>query len=144
MAWSGGSFVERQDLSPIVKEVVRLLENYTISGSFDGYLSRFLAFTLARAGIETLKDKWFEAVFARSRLQRDEDFLAVALAWFFKRNSPLPVSWALRIARQDPRSPRSVILDRLPEQFNSLFEKRYRDRFGDGLILKVAKRDRDP
>ena len=40
--------VERQDLSRIVKEVVRLLETYTSQGSFDGYLSRFLAFTLAR------------------------------------------------------------------------------------------------
>ena len=129
--------VEREDLSPIVKELVRLLEAYTFSGSFDGYVSRFLAFTLARSGIETLKDKWFEAVFAKSRLQRDEDFLAVALAWFFKKNAPLPVSWAMRIARQDPRSPRSIVLDRLPEQFVSLFEKRYVERFGEGLILQT-------
>ena len=41
--------VERQDLSPIVKECVRLLETYTFSGSFDGYLSRFLAFTMAQS-----------------------------------------------------------------------------------------------
>ena len=134
--------IEKQDLSPIVKEAVRLLEAYTFSGSFDGYLSRFLAFTLARSGIETLKDKWFDAVFAKSRLQRDEDFSAVALAWFFKKNAPLPITWALRIARQDPRCPRSVVLDRLPEQFQALFEDRYRDQFGDGLILKVSKRDR--
>ncbi len=116
-----------------MKEVVRLLETYTFSGSFDGYLSRFLAFVLARGGIETLKDKWFEAVFAKSRLRRDEDFLAVALAWFFKKNAPLPVSWAVRIARQDPRCPRSVVLDRLHEQFASLFESRYYDQFGDGI-----------
>ena len=134
--------VEKQDLSPIIKEVVRLLEVYTVSGSFDRYLSRFMAIVLARTGIETLKEKWFHAIFDRSRLQRDEEFLAVALAWFFKRNAPLPVSWALRIARQDPRSPRSIIIERLPEQFNSLFEKRYRERFGEGLILKASKRDR--
>jgi uncharacterized tellurite resistance protein B-like protein len=134
--------IDRQDLSPIVKEVVRLLETYTFSGSFDGYLSRFLAFVLARGGIETLKDKWFDSVFDKSRLQRDEDFLAVALAWFFKKNAPLPISWAMRIARQDPRCPRSVILDRLPEQFKSLFEKRYHENFGEGLILKTSKRDR--
>ena len=134
--------VEQQDLSPIVKEVVRLLETYTFPRSFDGYLSRFLAFVLARGGIETLKDKWFDSVFDKSRLQRDEDFLAVALAWFFKKNAPLPISWAMRIARQDPRCPRSVILDRLPEQFKSLFEKRYHENFGEGLILKTSKRDR--
>ena len=134
--------VEQQDLFPSVKEAVRLLETYTFSSSFDGYLSRFLAFTLAKSGIETLKDKWFDAVFAKSRLQRDEDFIAVALAWFFKKNAPLPVSWAIRIARQDPRCPRSVVLDRLPEQFQALFESRYRGQFGDGLVLKVSKRDR--
>jgi uncharacterized tellurite resistance protein B-like protein len=133
---------ERRDLSPIVKEVVRLLEAYTFSGSFDGYLSRFLAFALARGGIETLKDKWFEAIFAKSRLRRDEDFLAVALAWFFNKNAPLPISWAMQIVRQDPRSPRSVVLDRLSEQFQALFEQRYREQFGQGMVLKVSKRDR--
>ena len=134
--------IERQDLSPIVKECVRLLNTYTFSTSFDGYLGRFLAFILARSGIETLKDKWFEAVFENSRLGRDEDFLAVALAWLFRKNAPLPVSWAIRIARMDPRSPKSIVFDRLPDEFNSLFETRYREEFGDGLALKVAKRER--
>ena len=137
-----GLIIERQNLSPIVKECVRLLETYSFSGSFDGYLSRFLAFVLARAGIATLKDKWFEAVFEKSRLRRDEDFLAVALAWFFEKNAPLPVSWAFRLASQDPRSPRSIVRDRLPDEFNSLFAKRYRDKFGEGLSLKVSKRER--
>ena len=134
--------VEQQDLSPIVKECVRLLDAYTFSGSFDGYVSRFLAYALARTGIETLKDKWFDAIFEKSRLRRDDDFLAVALAWFFQKKTPLPVSWALRIASQDPRSPRSIVLDRLPGEFNALFEKRYREKLGEGLALKVSKRER--
>jgi uncharacterized tellurite resistance protein B-like protein len=135
--------VEKQDLSPIVKEVVRLLETYTISGSFDGYLSRFLAYTLARAGIGTLKEKWFEAVFERTRAQRDEQHMAVGLAWLFSQQRSLPAAWALRIARLDPRSPRSVVLERLPEQFGALFFKRYREQFGEGMLLKAAKRDRE-
>ena len=135
--------VEQQDLSPIVKEVVRLLETYTFSGSFDGYLSRFLSYTLARAGIGTLKEKWFEAVFDRTRAQRDEQHLAVGLAWLFSRGLPLPANWALRIARLDPRAPRSVVLERLPDQFQALFVKRYREQFGDGMVLKGSKRDRE-
>jgi len=133
--------VERQDLSPIVKECVRLLESYTFSASFDGYVSRFLAFVLARDGIATLKEKWFEAVFEISRLRNNEDFLAVALAWFFQKSAPLPVSWAIRIASKDPRSPQSIVVFRIPDQFHSLFEKRYREEFGEGLALKVAKRE---
>jgi uncharacterized tellurite resistance protein B-like protein len=135
--------VDDQDLSPIVKEVVRLLETYTFSGSFDGYLSRFLSYTLARSGIGTLKEKWFQAVFERTRAQRDEQHLAVGLAWLFSNERPLPPGWACRIARLDPRSPRSVVLERLPDQFNALFLKRYKDRYGDGMKLTAAKRDRE-
>ena len=135
--------IEGEDLGLIVKEVVRLLETYTISGSFDGSLSRFLAYALARSGIATLKDEWFQAVFERSRLPaRDEDFLAVALAWFFTKESPLPATWAMRVARQNPRCPRSVVLDRLGEKFDALFALRYRERFDAGLILKASNRQR--
>ena len=135
--------IEGQDLSPIVKEVVRLLETYTFSGSFDGYLSRFLSYTLARTDISTLKEKWFQAVFERTRAHRDEQHLAVGLAWLFSNERPLPPAWACRIARLDPRSPRSVVLERLPDQFNALFLRRYRDRYGDGMKLTAAKRDRE-
>jgi uncharacterized tellurite resistance protein B-like protein len=135
--------IDDQDLSPVVKKVVRLLETYTFSGSFDGYLSRFLSYTLARSGIGTLKEKWFQAVFERTRAQRDEQHLAVGLAWLFSNERPLPPGWACRIARLDPRSPRSVVLERLPDQFNALFLKRYRDRYGNGMKLTAAKRDRE-
>jgi hypothetical protein len=135
--------VEGQDLSPVVKEVVRLLEAYDFSGSFDGYLSRFLSYSLARSGIGTLKEKWFTAVFEKTRAQRDEQHLAVGLAWLFAQQRPLPVAWALRLARLDPRSPQSVVLKRLPEQFEALFGKRYAEQFGEGMHLRTAKRDRE-
>jgi uncharacterized tellurite resistance protein B-like protein len=134
--------VEGQDLSLVVKAVVRLLHAYTFSGSFDRYLGGFLAFCLARTGIEKLKDKWFDAVFGASRLKRDEDFLAVALAWFYQRDVPLPCEWALRIAKLDARCPRSVVIDRLPDQFNALFDKRYCEEFGEGLRLRASESDR--
>ena len=135
--------VEGQDLSPIVKEVVRLLETYTISGPFDVHLSRFLSYALARSGIASLKEKWFEAIFDRTRVQRDEQVLAVGLAWLIGNDRPLPATWAMRIARMDPRSPRSVVIDRLPDKFRDLFIHRYVERFGEGMALKAAKRDRE-
>lgn len=135
--------VEGQDLSPIVKETVRLLETYDFSGSFDGYLSRFLSYSLAKSGIGALKEKWFKAIFEKSRTQRDEQQFAVGLAWFYLQQRPLPAHWAMRVAKLDPRSPRSVVLDRLPEQFRVLFAKRYEERFGEGMLLRAAKRDRE-
>ena len=128
----------QRDLSPIVKEVVRLLESYKYSGAFDGYLTRFLMYVMAREGIETFKEKWFSAVFEASRLDKDQEVLSVGLAWFLKQNRPLPSSWALRIGRLDPRFPRSIVLQRSPEEFVTLFTNRYRERFGEGLLLKAA------
>jgi tellurite resistance protein len=134
--------LEGKDLSPIVKEVVRLLEAYAISASFDRYLSRFLSYSLARTGIGTLKEKWFQSVFERTRAQRDEQHLAVGLAWLLTNQRSLPANWALRVARLDPRASSSVILERVPEQFATLFTRRYQERYGDGMALTAAKRDR--
>jgi uncharacterized tellurite resistance protein B-like protein len=134
--------IDCDESSEILRECLRLLKTYTFSSSFDGYLSRFLAFILARTGIQWLKEKWFKAVFEKSRLQRHDDCLAVALAWFFKKGTPLPVSWAMRVARQDPRSPVSIATDRLPDEFKTLFESRYREEFGAGIVLRAPKRNR--
>ena len=93
-------------------------------------------------GIERLEEKSFKDVFEKSRFLRNDDCLAVALAWFFKKSIPLPVSWAMRLARQDPRSPASIATDRLPEESKTLFESRYREQLGTGLVLKAPTRDR--
>ena len=134
--------IDRAEPSAILSECLQLLKTYTFSSSFDGYLSRFVAFTLARSGIHRLDEKSFKDVFEKSRLQRHSDCLDVALAWFFKKSIPLPAPWAMRVARQDPRSPISFATDRLPDQFKSLFESRYRERFGAGLVLKAPSRNR--
>jgi uncharacterized tellurite resistance protein B-like protein len=134
--------IDRAEPSAILGECLQLLKTYTFSSSFDGYLSRFLAFTVARTGIHRLDEKWFKDVFEKSRLQRNDDCLAVALAWFFKKGAPLPVSWAMRLTRQDPRSPPSIATDRLPDEFKTLFESRYREKLGAGLVLKASTRNR--
>lgn len=51
-------------------------------------------------------------------------------------------SWLARIvAEQQPGARRSVVLDRLAEKFDALFEARYAERHGDGILLRSAKRD---
>ncbi len=134
--------IDRAEPGAILSECLQLLKTYTFSSSFDGYVSRFLAFTLARTGLQRLNEKWFKDVFEKSRLQRNDDCLAVALAWFFKKSIPLPVSWTMRLTRQDPRSPTSIATDRLPDEFKTLFESRYREQFGSGLVLKASARNR--
>ena len=109
-------FLDRQDLIPIVKEALGLLTRYGSDSSFDQCLRRFLIFALARVGIERVKEKWFHRICDESRLPPDQDSLAIALAWFRLRELPLPTAWAFRMARQQPGSPTSVVMNRLPDQ----------------------------
>ena len=134
--------VDRQDSSPIFNECVRLLQTYAFSTSFDSDIGRFLAFAQARSGLATLDHQWFQAVSEKSRLTQHEDFLAVALACFHQKNVPLPTSWAMAIARRDPRSPEGAIPERLPDKLQALFECRYREKLGDGIELRASKRNR--
>ncbi len=124
--------LERKDTGAIVTEVIRLLETYTLWESFDRRLTQFLAFSLARYGVENLDSTLFRRVFEKSRLVREDGSLAVALAWFYTRKEPLPASWALRIARRDLRPPCSDVL----------FEELYGERFGRGLVLTASGGDR--
>jgi uncharacterized tellurite resistance protein B-like protein len=133
--------LENKDVNDVFPEVVRLLHRYTFSGSFTGYLSRFLTYTMARTGIEKLKADWFNHIFEKCPIQLGEEILALGLAWHLKSSRPLSASWAMRMARQHPQIPWSVVPERIPQQFQALFTKKYNDTFGNGMQLKAAKRD---
>jgi hypothetical protein len=135
--------LEGKDREVIVSEAIRLLETNRSSQPFEVCLSRFLSYNLARAGIDTITEASFAALFERAGpwVWREEQHLAVGLAWLFRQQRPLPAAWALELVRHDPRAPRSVVLERLPEQFDALFLKRYREQHGEGLLLRAARRD---
>ena len=136
-------FIDGKDVDLIIPEVVRLLCRYPESGSFNGYLSRFIAFSAARIGLKSLTNDGFAICFDQAPLKSySEDLLAVILGWFYKHNLPLPSRWAFEVAKQDVRTMRSVVIDRAPEQFMSLFIQKYRERFAEGVMLKAAERER--
>lgn len=135
--------IDGKDVDLIIPEVVRLLRCYPESRSFNGYLSHFIAFAAARAGLQTMMKEVFAPCLDQA-LQKgySEDLLAVILCWFYLHNLPLPARWAFEVARQDIRTTRSVVVDRAPEQFMSLFMQKYREQFGEGTMLKVSDRER--
>ena len=45
----------------------------------------------------------------------------------------------MRVAGQDARSARSVVLGRAPEQFRALFARKYQESFGAGISLQASK-----
>ena len=98
--------MDRQDQVRVLEEVTRLLDTYPASGLFDAHLNLFLAFSLARLGVESIDERLFSTVFENQRLKWDEstltllkweeNLLAVALARFYKKRIPLPATWAMR------------------------------------------------
>lgn len=136
-------FIDGKDADLIIPEVVRLLCCYTESGSFNGYLSRFIAFSAARRELRSITSEDFSLCFDQAPLKSySEDLLAVILGWFYQHNLSLPGRWAFEVAKQDVRTRRSVVINRAPEQFRSLFMQKYRERFNEGLRLKAAERER--
>jgi len=127
------ALVDGQDHELILHEVVRLLSQYRQSASFGGYLGSFVEYLSAQRGLEHLDDNWFQLFLARSASP-------VALAWLVVNDRPLPVDLALAVAKQDVRSPRSVVANRVPEHFRDLFGRRYQERFGGGMKLRTAAR----
>jgi uncharacterized tellurite resistance protein B-like protein len=135
--------IDGKDIDLIIPEVVRLLHCYPESRSFNGYLSRFIAFAAVRTGLKSMTNEGFTLCFEQALLKSyPEDLLAVILCWFYLHNHPLPSRWAFEVARQDIRTTRSVVADRAPEQFMSLFVQKYLEQFGDGMMLKVSDRER--
>ena len=132
------ALVEGQDISAILAETTRLLSLYPESASFRGYLGSFVAYVLARAGVERLSESDFERILLGVPGILSDSALSVALAWLQHRNQPLPLVLAMEIARRDVRSPRSVVTERLPDQFRALFAAKYAARYGDGVKLKAA------
>ncbi|OPZ86982.1 MAG: Tellurite resistance protein TerB [bacterium ADurb.Bin429] len=135
--------IDEKDVNTIIPEVVRLLRQYPESGSFHGYLSRFIAFVAARTGLNHMTPEGFALCFEQAPLRGyPEELLAVILCWFYMRDLPLSARWAFEVARQDIRTSRSVVVDRAPEQFQALFVQKYQEKYGEGMKLKVAARER--
>lgn len=133
---------DRQDHRAIAEEVLRLMGIYCGSRSFQRYASSFLWLTIV-LGLERgqIPAEFIEQA-ATATAHWSEENLALWLSCCLALQMPLSARGALRIAQHDPRTPRSVIIKRHPEMFERLFEKRYADRFGSGLLPRAAKRNR--
>jgi len=126
--------VDGLDTDLVLEEVIRLLGLYgQQSASFNGYLSDFITYANATRGLESLDEDWFARYLARTPSP-------LALAWLVVHDRALPADLALAIAKQDVRSARSVVVNRVPEQFQQLFAHKYQERFGAGMKLRTATR----
>jgi len=98
---------------------------------------------------------WYEIARTPSRFDRkaldlvcglterwSPEMLTAPLAWAASREEPLPATLAREIASVDVTAQRSVVTERVPEEFNELFATRYLERYGgEGIRLRVSKRE---
>jgi uncharacterized tellurite resistance protein B-like protein len=136
------ALVDREDTELVLNETNRLMHQYGESRSFFGYASSFIAFLLARTGLENIPKESFEAVFRDSLKAMTEETLSVGLAWLVNAGEPLPGFMAYEVARLDIRASASVVIRRVPEHFRALFLKKYQEHFGAGITLRTAARER--
>ena len=126
--WSPAARAEQPAL---VREVERLLSIYGANGSFSGYASDLLRFlSLGRGPLRYLsappeqQEAWelpFELRLGLGQLAADA--------------KPVPAPWALAWVRQHPAAWLRTPAERCPQEFDELFTRRYREQFGDGMML---------
>lgn len=129
--------VAAAERASLVAEVRRLLTIYGRHGSFRGYAQNLLD---AMAVVAPRRDIGAppELTFAWS--PEPSLALRMALAELSAADTPVPAEWALAWITQLPDTFLRTPATRCPEQFTSLFAVRYRERHGDGLILRPGTR----
>ena len=139
--------LERTDLDEIVKETTSPTQSSLLLVSRAASASQPIAVSTTRhrqPGVSARFDSQLLAtVFAGPPTNCKADDLDVALAWLRQAHLHLPASWAIAAARQDPRVASVAQQVTHKDRLVSLFEMRYRERFGHGLSLRPADRIRE-
>ena len=128
----------------LLEEVCELLRQYAHdgrSGSLVSYLGDFLHYASYKRGM----DHYANAIPSLLELCGDrasELALTLILGSRYARGEALDWSLALRLAGSHELSKRSVVVERTGETFNTLFRKRYEEKYPTGLSLRAGKNPR--
>jgi tellurite resistance protein len=122
----------KSEVKEIVAEIEELLKVYYGNNSFCNYATNFLEYLKVTFLPEAIN-------LDPSRLERSWHFpldLKLALASFAEASKPIPFEWALAWAENDPQRWFRTPAHRCKDEFFQLFALRYREKYGDGLIVK--------
>ncbi|TDX23694.1 tellurite resistance protein TerB [Modicisalibacter xianhensis] len=120
----------------LIGEIQRLLSVYRHSSSFKGYASRLLDYLASAKGP-------FNTPSTAPALHEGQNGLpgplVVDLGIFSASNQPVPADWAYAWVAQDPQFRLRTAAERCPDEFRALFTLRYRERHGEGVVVKPNK-----
>ncbi|MFI5380478.1 MAG: TerB N-terminal domain-containing protein [Tepidisphaerales bacterium] len=139
------SLIDRKDVPVAFDEVLRLR---ALVASADGAGSQryeshtrnllwFLAVQMPDQVTDTRVQSLLQSVASPSG-----DDLAAALSWHAARGMPLPLWMAFTIAENHADAQRSVVVQRVGQEFRQLFDKRYAEKFPGGMPLQPSRRPR--
>ena len=116
----------------LVREVERLLRIYGANGSFSGYAGNLLWFLSMSGG-----PRRYLSAPPPARQEEWELPLEVrlGLGQLAADARPVPAAWALAWVRMHPAAWLRTPATRCPDEFDELFTRRYREHFGDGMML---------
>lgn len=129
----------RPELEAIARELAELLRVYSSNGSFRGYASSFYAVLRLRLGAESIWQTDPMELVAGQERQGLPMLLQVGIAQYAERSRPLPASWAFAWLLASPEAALRTPAHRAPSEFRRLFELRYGQRFGSGLVVPTNR-----
>jgi hypothetical protein len=122
----------RAEQPALVREVERLLRIYGANGSFSGYAGNLLRFLSLSGGPR----RYLSAPPPAQQEAWELPFeLRLGLGQLAADGRPVPAAWALAWVRQHPAAWLRTPATRCPDEFDELFTRRYREHFGDGMML---------
>jgi tellurite resistance protein len=132
------ALVDLADHEVVHHELKRLLAIYGQQASFRGYASALMAF-MTLPLLETMSE---DVAYARlgEIAKHHPTALSALLGWFHLHKRPLPAPLAMHVASSMEGAKRGVAVTRARAELDDLFSIRYRERFGDGLVVDAAKR----
>ena len=119
-------------LVEIANEVTRLRSIYSHSSSFSSYSSDFLAILEFLIGPNDVPNG--PPPHVDGRFRSFQPLLKFGLGRFAHEGLPIPNDWALAWAKLMPYS--RLHRSNCPDELEKLFAIRYREHFGDGIVLK--------
>jgi uncharacterized tellurite resistance protein B-like protein len=126
------SAAARSEREMLLAEVRRLIGIYGTNGSFRGYATDLLAFVTAddaqRRYLSSPPTRWdgWQVPFE----------LRLGLGQLAADGLPLPAAWALAWLRLHPEGWLRTAATRCPTEFDEVFTRRYKERYGAGLKVK--------
>ena len=127
----------------LLEEIIRLLQHYGSahkSRSLRTYLLQLLHFGGWQRGPAAYRALW-PRLLELDDDRPDEDGLRFVLANLHLLGEPLDWTVAYRLALSSEESRRSTVVTRAQEKFFALFEQRFHEKFGTGLVPEAAKRE---